>query len=183
MAAEISEGLDTVCMPRNGYPFTLDTMISYVYVSPFCRKFSLLQCCFSQWVMHIHGLSIHKANWNPSLGITLVGMSGLTQNRQEKVNFLRYKIYRKPLHIYDHFLTLHQLIFFLCCVFLTTGVRHTLGLTAAEATPSIPSRVPEEMLNRWQELFLFLIRDAESWSLIPCFFLFLNSRVSPSQEI
>lgn len=117
MATEISEGLDTVCMPRNGYPLTLDTMISYVYVSPFCRKFSLLQCCFSQWVKHIHGLSIHKANWNPSLGITLVGMSGLTQNRQEKVNFLRYKIYRKPLHIYDHFLTLHQLIFFLCCVF------------------------------------------------------------------
>ena len=40
-------------------------------------------------------------------------------------------------------------LFVLCFLFvLTTGVRHTLGLTAAEATPSIPSRVPEEMLNR-----------------------------------
>ena len=34
MAIEISEGLDTVCMPRNGYPLTLDSIIKVMFMSP-----------------------------------------------------------------------------------------------------------------------------------------------------
>ena len=34
MAVEISEGLDTVCMPRNGYSLTLDTIIKVTFMSP-----------------------------------------------------------------------------------------------------------------------------------------------------
>lgn len=34
MAVEISEGLDTVCMPRNGYSLTLDTIIKVTFTSP-----------------------------------------------------------------------------------------------------------------------------------------------------